>query len=69
MAVTCQSVAGPQSLNESPSKKEGKFAESALGMSGCTRGLNESPSKKEGKFDAVIVNPEDIAGLNESPSK
>ena len=37
-----------RSLNESPSKKEGKFVAKGGGFCSETR-LNESPSKKEGK--------------------
>ena len=35
-------------LNESPSKKEGKWSERSTGVL-TGPGLNESPSKKEGK--------------------
>ena len=35
-------------LNESPSKKEGKYILSVIVFGLCAR-LNESPSKKEGK--------------------
>ena len=41
--------AQPQSLNESPSEKEGKSqVRDTPGM--MPSGLNESPSEKEGKF-------------------
>ena len=40
--------AGPQSLNESPSEKEGKYRTPAPTTSNQAP-LNESPSEKEGK--------------------
>ena len=39
-------------LNESPSKKEGKCAETG-DVKTLLGGLNESPSKKEGKYNGV----------------
>ena len=55
-------------LNESPPKKEGKFAhhQSCQCRSPC---LNESPSKKEGKSALLRQMSVQILCLNESPSK
>ena len=58
----------PSSLNESPSKKEGK----SVGLR-CwwwtTVGLNESPSQKEGKCGSEGTRGKPPACLNESPSQ
>ena len=56
------------SLNESPSKKEGKFAGARFVLAQLHR-LNESPSKKEGKFKTDSFGMDSVSGLNESPSK
>ena len=44
-----------KSLNESPSKKEGKSARAALPYPKTPISLNESPSKKEGKWSEPKV--------------
>ena len=65
--VTLRNI--PKSLNESPSKKEGKSAVRQGRLGQCFARLNESPSKKEGKLQTTP--PADTSGccLNESPSK
>ena len=57
-----------QSLNESPSQKEGKIG---VGARHFLRpaGLNESPSEKEGKFSALTIGCFTLFRLNESPSE
>ena len=56
------------SLNESPSEKEGKFDDH--GEDSTTNfGLNESPSEKEGKLRAATSLMPTACCLNESPSE
>ena len=62
------SVTSNLSLNESPSKKEGKYRRRGFGraLGDC---LNESPSKKEGKCRERSPRTRGTIRLNESPSK
>ena len=56
------------SLNESPSEKEGK-SHPWLTAACCALSLNESPSEKEGKLVEVLAQRGEIFRLNESPSE
>ena len=49
MQTEVRAAVGTDSLNESPSKKEGKFAHVWYRKREAFFCLNESPSKKEGK--------------------
>ena len=65
---TAQPSLKRQTLNESPSEKEGKF----IGQHPQRRArvaLNESPSEKEGKSSDMPPLPQSNASLNESPSE
>ena len=56
-------------LNESPSEKEGKSAESASDELLKAAALNESPSEKEGKCQGAESIRVNLEPLNESPSE
>ena len=56
MLPTLPQTTEESSLNESPSKKEGKFR-NAETVQTLKRRLNESPSKKEGKLKARRSQP------------
>ena len=57
-----------QTLNESPSEKEGKFWHE-FARKGQKKSLNESPSEKEGKFTFSLWVIRLAGPLNESPSE
>ena len=44
-----------ESLNESPSQKEGKLLRDRFPVVGVKIGLNESPSQKEGKYPSQVT--------------
>ena len=56
------------SLNESPSEKEGKYTRRTSGGT-PTGSLNESPSEKEGKCRGAAGLLDPPRALNESPSE
>ena len=58
-----------ESLNESPSEKEGKSWFSTSMRRRVCFSLNESPSEKEGKFFIFKVTQAGYVCLNESPSE